>query len=90
MAPAQNRLSLPKSLPWGSLFALDDPITGINTGALCYSGASRSWLIHSSILVSIFLVTNALNRANYPTRIRERRTEESSPFYTVPGKVHIS
>jgi hypothetical protein len=27
---AQNRLSLPKSLPWGSLFALDDPITGKN------------------------------------------------------------
>ena len=31
---AQNRLSLPKSLPWGSLFALDDPITVINNGAL--------------------------------------------------------
>ena len=27
---AQNRRSLPKSLPWGSLFALDDPITVIN------------------------------------------------------------
>ena len=29
---AQNRLYLPKLLPWGSLFALDDPITVINTG----------------------------------------------------------
>ena len=30
---AQNRLSLPKLLPWRSLFALDDPVTVINTSA---------------------------------------------------------
>ena len=31
---AHNRLSVPKLLPWGSLYALDDPITVLNTGAL--------------------------------------------------------
>ena len=31
---ARNRLSVPKLLPWASLFALDDPITVLNTGAL--------------------------------------------------------
>jgi len=43
---AQNRLFLPMSLPWGSLYALDDPITVINRNSSfgrCHNPAN-AWL----------------------------------------------
>ena len=57
----RNPRPLPKRLPRGGLFVLNDPITLSPIPSLSewtYPGASRSRLIRSSIPVSISLVTS--------------------------------
>jgi hypothetical protein len=72
---AQHRLPQPKSLPWGSPFALDDPVTPSPIPTLSkggYPGANRSLLIRSSILASISQLINT--SASWNTSLLAWRT----------------